>query len=252
VSRFSITIGSDTYSSKTAALKFYKKILNKYDFESKLNREDAKYIIALAFKECGTPEEITEFSEDVVSGFNEVFEGEEDRILSVIVDRHLEFRTTKCFYFIGLTDGKKTRDIFSYRIAINGLPSDLQKFSRACRFAVKKRIRQYKIQKFKNRPVCCVISGNVVEWEECQIDHKAPLTFSVIVKSFMVANNLDISNIEYNYSNSMEIFVDGSLAEKFDDFHKKMAVLRIVSSNENLKLSGSARIKPSKNDDVLV
>jgi hypothetical protein len=113
------------------------------------------------------------------------------------------------------------------------------------------RIRKFKIQQFKNRPVKCVISGEIIEWEECQVDHKSPLTFSVIVKSFIVANNLNISEIEYTYSNSREKFADETIAEKFYDFHKSMAVLRIVSTKENLKLSGSARVKPTKKDGIL-
>jgi len=104
---------------------------------------------------------------------------------------------------------------------------------------------------FKNRPVKCVISGEIVEWEECQVDHKSPLTFSVIVKSFIIANNLDIAKIEYTYSNSREKFVDESIAKNFDEFHKNMAVLRIISTKENLKLSGSARVKPTKKDGIL-
>ena len=153
--------------------------------------------------------------------------------------------------FFGVIDGKNHKDIFSYRMAINGLPSDQRMFSRACRFSVHNRIRKFKIEQFKNRPVRCVISGEIVEWEECQVDHKSPLTFSVIVKSFIVANNLDISKIEYTYSNSREIFVDEAITEKFYEFHKKMAVLRIISTKENRKLSGSARVKPTKKDSIL-
>jgi|GEM_PF-791190 hypothetical protein len=174
-----------------------------------------------------------------------------DKLLGVMVDRHPDFRTTKCFYFLSVIDGEKSKDIFSYRMAINGLPSDMQTFSRACRFSVHERIRKFKMQQFKNRPVRCAISNEIIEWEECQVDHKSPLTFSVIVKSFLVANNLDISKVEYTYNNSREKFVDETITEKFYEFHRKMAVLRIISTKENLKLSGSARVKPTQKDGVL-
>jgi len=189
----------------------------------------------------------------VVNNFYENEEEEEDlwKICGVMVDRHPEFRTTKCFYFLGETDEGNYKDIFSYRLAINGSLTDMQTFSRACRFTVHERIRKFKIEQFKNRPVRCVISNEIVEWEECQVDHKSPLTFSVIVKSFMIANNLDISKIEYTYHNSREIFVDETISKKFYDFHRQMAVLRIVSTTENLKLSGSARVKPTQKDTVL-
>lgn len=251
MSRFTITIGDKTFSSKTSAIKFYKEILDKYNFGEILSNEDAKILIALAIKEDGTPEEVAEFAEDFVADFNEDKDESFDRLRGVMVDRHLDFRTTKCFYFFGDTNEGNFKDIFSYRMAINGLPTDMQTFSRACRFTVHDRIRKFKMQQFKNRPVQCVISGEVVEWEECQVDHKSPLTFSVIVKSFIVANNLDVSKIEYTYSNSREKFVDETIAEKFYEFHKSMAVLRIISTKENLKLSGSARIKPTKKDGIL-
>lgn len=251
MSRFTITIGDKTFSSKTSAIKFYKEILDKYNFGEILSNEDAKILIALAIKEDGTPEEVAEFAEDFVADFNEDKDESFDRLRGVMVDRHLDFRNTKCFYFFGDTNEGNFKDIFSYRMAINGLPTDMQTFSRACRFTVHDRIRKFKMQQFKNRPVQCVISGEVVEWEECQVDHKSPLTFSVIVKSFIVANNLDVSKIEYTYSNSREKFVDETIAEKFYEFHKSMAVLRIISTKENLKLSGSARIKPTKKDGIL-
>lgn len=251
MSRFSITIGDRTFPSKTAALKFYKQIFDRYGFGDSLNSEDAKHLIALGYKDFGTPEEVADFSVEAVAEFDECHSEIDNKILSVMVDRHPEFRTTKCFYFVGLFNGEKYKDIFSYRGAINGLPSDLQSFSRACRFSVHKRIREFKIEQFKNKPVQCVISGQTVEWDECQVDHKAPLTFSVIVKSFIVANDIDISSVEYVYNNSKEDFVDSSIPERFYDFHKKMAVLRIVSSIENVKLSSSARVKPTSKDSIL-
>jgi len=252
MSRFAITIGDKTFSSKTSAIKFYKKILDKYNFGETLSDEDAKHLIALGFKEEGMPEEVANIAEEMVANFYIVDEETvSNKLYGVMVDRHQDFRTTKCFYFFGEINGKSSKDIFSYRMAISGLPTDIQTFSRACRFTVHERIRKFKMQQFKNRPVQCGISGEIVEWEECQVDHKSPLTFSVIVKSFIVANNLDISKIEYTYSNSREKFADVTIAEKFYEFHKNMAVLRIVSTKENLKLSGSARVKPTKKDGIL-
>jgi hypothetical protein len=147
--------------------------------------------------------------------------------------------------------GIDEKQLFSYLLAINGALSDNQHFSRACRFLVHERLRRFKKQQFKNRPVKCALTNEIVEWEECQIDHKAPLTFSVIVKSFIVANKIDISSVEYFYENSMERFVDKNIAEKFDAFHKEMAVLRVLSTKQNRKLSSGARIKPTQKDGTL-
>lgn len=251
MSRFSITIGDSVFPSKKAALEFYKQIIDMYEFGQKLSDEHAKSLIALGFKEEVTPEELTEFAEETVADFQKNDEIQSTKLHGIMVDRHPEFRTTKCFYFFGDVDGKAEKSIFSYRMAINGLPTDMQSFSRACRFLVADRIRRFKIERFKNRPVKCDLTGSVVEWEGCQVDHKAPLTFSVIVKSFIVSNDIDVSTVEYEYRNSKEYFVDKKLCEKFYEFHRKMAVLRILSSDVNFKLSGSARVKPTKKDGVL-
>ncbi|MGI5829371.1 MAG: DUF3223 domain-containing protein [Bradymonadia bacterium] len=252
MSRFSITIGDKTFSSKKAALEFYKKIIDRYDFRERLSDEDTKSLIALGFKEMGTPEEVSGFADEIVADFfGDSVKARSRKLLGVMVDRHPDFRTTKCFYFFGEVDGEIQKDIFSYRMAINGLPTDMQTFSRACRFSVHDRIRKFKIEQFKNRPVQCALTGEVVEWEECQIDHKAPLTFSVIVKSFIISNDIDISKVDYEYNNSRECFVDKSISERFYEFHRKMAVLRVVSTKENKKLSGSARVKPTQKDSIL-
>lgn len=92
-----LTIGDKTFSSKTSAIKFYKEILDKYNFGETLSDEDAKYLIALGFKEEGTPEEVAEFSEEVVADFYEDNDESFDKLLGVMVDRHPDFRTTKCF-----------------------------------------------------------------------------------------------------------------------------------------------------------
>lgn len=170
-----------------------------------------------------------------------------DYIKSVMVDFNPDFRSTKCFYIIG-SEGKQ---LYSYMLPINGVLSKNQLFSRACRHLVVERLREFKKQQFKNRPVKCAITNEIVEWEECQIDHKAPLTFSVIVKSFIVAYKIDINSVGYVYENSKEQFTDKDIADKFVAFHKDMAVLRVLSTKQNRKLSGGARIKPSKKDGTL-
>ncbi len=251
MSRFAITIGNKTFASKSSALKFYKEILSKYDFGEIITDDDAKYLMMLNFRDEGKPEDIYKLSEEIVADFSKNNSDKDWSFHGVMVDRHLEFKATKCFYFFGEDEEGKFKDMFSYRLAINGQASDMQLFSRACRFSVYKRIRKFKMQQFKNRPVRCAVSNKIVEWEECQIDHKAPLTFSVIVKSFIIANNLDVSKFEYTYINSMEQFTDTTITEKFYEFHRKMAVLRIVATKENLKLSGSARVKPTKKDGIL-
>jgi hypothetical protein len=236
MSRYSISIGDKSFDSKSKALAFYKDILNSYKVGEELREDDYKKIVDLVY---------TGYDKDEIKAY-EIDTG--DYIKSVIVDYHPDFRSTKCFFLMG---GIEAKQLFSYLLAINGTLSDSQLFSRACRHLVSERLREFKKQQFKNRPVRCALTNEIVEWEECQIDHKAPLTFSVIVKSFIVAHKIDISSIEYVYENSKEQFANRDIAEKFDDFHKEMAVLRVLATKQNRKLSGGARIKPTKKDGTL-
>ncbi len=70
MSRFAITIGNKIFSSKNAALKFYKEILNKYDYGEIISNDDVKYLMVLSFKEEGRPEDINKLSEEIVADFS--------------------------------------------------------------------------------------------------------------------------------------------------------------------------------------
>lgn len=211
-------------------------ILNSYQAGEELNEQDYQSIKNLVYRDFES-EEIEAYEKETG-----------DYVKSVIVDFHPDFKNTKCFFLLG---GHEEKEIFSYRLAINGDLSNEELFSRACRFTIANRLRDFKKNQFKNRPVKCAITNQVVEWEECQVDHKSPLTFSVIVKSFIVANKIDISTIEYGIENGREYFLNEELAHKFDLFHKEMAVLRLLSTKENNKRANSARIKPTKKDNLL-
>jgi Protein of unknown function (DUF3223) len=262
MSRYSLNIGDKTFSSKSKALAFYKDILNSYDAGEELNKEDYTCVMDLIHRDY-INEEVDYYQSEnddkeennislLVQKIREKIQDSEvetdEHISSIIVDYHPEFRSTKCFFLICGNE----KHIFSYRLSLNGDLSDSQRFSNACRNLIAERLRNFKKQRFKNRPVKCAVTNEIVEWEECQIDHKAPLTFSVIVKSFIVSNKIDVSKVEYFCEVTKEQFADQELAERFDIFHKEMAVLRVLSTKENNKLSGGARIKPTKKDGTLI
>lgn len=236
MNRNAITIGSKVFESKTKALSHYKEILNSYSAGETLRERDFESVFDLIYKG---------YDKTDISCYEEETG---DTVKSIHVREHPEFRNTKCFV---IEDGKGETQLFSYILSINGSLSDTKIFSRACRHAVDDRLREFKKDIFKNRPVRCAITNEIVEWEDCQIDHKAPLTFSVIVKSFIISNNIDISSVKYVTDISKEKFSNTDLAERFVRFHSAMAVLRILSTIQNAKLSGAARIKPSAKDGTL-
>lgn len=222
-----VNIGEKMFPSKAAAISFYRDILDSYEPGDELSQMDYHHLVTLCLKDAEVDD-------------NDIPD-------AVIVDYHPAHKRTKCFHLLFDED----LYLFSYRMAITGGSSDMQLFRGACRNAVQKRLHRYKEQQFAQRPVKCAITKRVVEWDECEIDHKAPLTFSVIVKSFVVANSIDVSSVEYSFDNFVDEFADPELARKFDDFHRQMAILRVVASEENRKLASSARVTPSQKDGLL-
>ena len=225
--RTALIIAGLTFESKSKAVSFFRSIIDRYDSGTELTETDFKHVIALA-REKWDPEASAKAE-------------------AVIVDTHPFHSQTKCFHIV--IDGYL--HLFSYLIAINGAPSNFSIFSRACRQAVAPRLREYKKSVFKNRPVRCALTNEVVEWEDCQIDHKAPLTFSVIVKSFIVATRQDLNAVQYTFDRFVDEFAAEQLANQFRDFHEQMAVLRVLSKGSNRRLSSSARLTPTKKDTVL-
>lgn len=222
-----LKIGCKDFQTKKEALEYYKNILNSYNQTEELRNADFTDIRDLYLYEKKK---------------NDI------QLKKIIVDKHTKYKSTKCFYVI-LTDN--TQEIFSYRLAVNGSLSNEQLFNNACRESISQRLKSFKKKVFKNRPVKCAISTKELEWEESHIDHKNPLTFSVIVKAFVTMNNLDVNKIDYVENDGIVSFKEKNLSISFDEFHKKMAVLRIVSKEENLKRSGSSRVKPTSKDFLL-
>ncbi len=258
--RYSIRVGEQEYASKASALEFYKRILDSYQVGDELSAQDARSVIELALRGVKPSINQPSCTQDARSVIELAFRewSAEDieaykietggRCMSVVVDYHPQFKSTKCFF---LVEDSGDMRAFSYRLAVTGGLSADQVFSRTCREVVAARLREFKKQQFSRRPVRCAVTNAIVEWEQCQIDHKAPLTFSVIVRSFIVANSIDTAAVSYVDKSAKPRFASVALAAKFDDFHRNMAVLRIVSTSQNASTSSAGRIKPTKKDQTL-
>lgn len=241
--RNSIAIGGHNFSSKKDAASFYRKILNSYSAKESLSEQDFGELIDLynySNSKINNSEEVEcKAAEDEASDFVEVDD--------IYVDFHPTYKSTKCFFFVYADE----ESLFSFLLAINGGLSNDRLLYISCRNSVKKVLHDFKRNIFECRPVKCSISKEEVEWEGCHIDHKSPMTFSVIVKTFQKSSNINVDDIEFKYENSVWRFGDDALESKFIAYHNSLAVLRIISAAENMKLAAKARIKPSKNDYLL-
>ncbi len=148
-------------------------------------------------------------------------------------------------------DGSK--EVFSYLKCINGKSKPLAKFSKTCRETISEDLRNVKLAYFKKHStkgqVKCQETGELCKWEELNVDHRQPNTFSVIVDRFMELNQIDLTAIEYiEIADGINHFADLGLAENFRKYHKKKANLRLVAKGKNLGRSHQARIGRQQKD----
>ncbi|MEG4045170.1 DCL family protein [Microcoleus sp. Pol17_C1] len=181
---------------------------------------------------------------------------EADKKIGCGVKRLYKDRTdmpTSCFW-IERTDGSRTD--FSYRTAISAKVKSIeQDFLEACRAAVQDDLRLTKkrfFEKFADQDgrVECDITGDKVAIYESHLDHKKPLTFQVLVNTFIGANDIEIKPEMLLMSQDSQFqttMIDQQLKDKFRRYHHKMAQLRVIKAEQNLSLGGSERIRKSRN-----
>lgn len=223
-------IGDKEFKYKKDALSHFKDILNSYESTQIVNESDFKDLVALI-------ENRSDKDEKIGCGIESI---------QVIEVRY----KTKCFELIR-TDGSK--EVFSYRSCINGKSKPLTKFSEACRETISEDLRNVKLTYFKKfsskGEVKCQETGELCKWEELNVDHRQPNTFSVIVDRFIEVHRIDIKNVEYTEKmDGVYHFSDVVLAQKFKKYHKKMANLRLVKKGKNLGRSHQASINRQQKD----
>jgi len=223
-------IGRLSFKYKKDVIAHFKNILNSYNSKESLNKEDFKDVLSLL--------EIHPNAEEKVGV----------GIKQIIVD---ETRyKTKCFNAIRVDS---SCEIFSYIKCINGNLSPSTKFSKTCRDVILDDLRLVKLSFFKGNSkkgqVKCQETGKLSFWEELNVDHRQPNTFSVIVDRFIELHRIDLSSVKYIESiDNIYSFKDNALSEKFREYHKEKANLRLVRKDKNLGRSYLARNKRQKKD----
>jgi hypothetical protein len=225
-----IKIGEIEFATKKDALTHYKAILNSYDFGNELETNDFNDIMNLL-------ETHPQVNEKIGVGIDKV------RVAKVQYN-------TKSFELMR-TDG--STEFFSYTKRINSPKTNFTRFREACRQAIQDDLRNVKLDYFekhsKKGRVKCQESKELAKYEELNIDHRQPNTFSVIVDRFIELNNLDIEKIEYiQVDGGPNELKDDKLKQDFRKYHQDKANLRIVKKDLNLGRSFQARVNRQKKD----
>ena len=216
--------------TKKAALNHYKSILNSYDFGQSLNDSDFKEILELLETHPRKKEK---------KGVG----------IKQIKVAKLKYNT-KAFELVRLDD---STEFFSYTKRINSPRTNSTKFGKACRKAIQEDLRSVKQAYFdkhsKNGKVKCQETKELLSWEQLNIDHRQPNTFSVIVDRFIELNKINVEDVEYVEIDGEENeLADLELKQKFIEYHREKANLRIIKKDINLGRSYQARIRRQKKD----
>lgn len=250
----SLKIGQNDFKFKKDALAHYKAILNSYNFGESLNDSDFQMVADLLeydfLNSLAEREEIEPESEDLEEVENDKDESEGDSYIKAIKVAQVQFNT-KCFEVFYADD---TSEYISYIMLINNKRYDPEKlFYVACRNSVYTDIQAVKQAYFDVHSVKgqikCQETGVLSKWTELAVDHRQPNTFSIIVDRFKEVNNFDLEAIEYDSNQYNHIvFKDENLAQRFKDYHKAKANLRIVRKECNSSRTGLARVKKTAKD----
>ena len=249
-------IGQNEYRYKKDAILHYRNILNSYDFGESLSELDFNDIIDLLdydyFNYLVENDISKENSELDITVEKEINDNSNDveLIIEDIKVSKVQFNT-KCFevYY-----SDKSSQYISYLMIINRVKYTPEKlFNIACRNSIHSNIQSVKQSYFDSNSikgqVKCQETGILSKWSELAVDHRQPNTFSVILDRFKEVNKINFETIEFitNEINQV-VFQDINLAEKFRQYHKEKASLRIVRTECNSSRTGMARLKRTSKD----
>ena len=237
MARETLQIGEKVFLTKKAAMEFFKEMLGRYNDDQIVEEGDAVLLRALI-------ERHPEATHKIGCGVISFYKARTDM-------------PTSCFW-VKRRDGSVTD--FSYRTCVDAKGKSLyQEFAEACREAVRKDLIAAKGTHFRRYAdsdgcVACEVTGETIRIDEAHMDHMKPMTFQVIVETFLVANRLQITPNMLSRPRDAQFattFTDSTVAERFRQYHHQIAKLRIVKAKANLSMGGKERLRPPINPVVL-
>lgn len=132
---------------------------------------------------------------------------------------------------------------FSYRKCLRA-PTRRGEVRAACRQAVAEDVIAFKREFFARHAdeagqVACPLTGQLLGWLEAHVDHAPPWRFRRIFASFFRSLRIsvdDVRAVEDGPAGMPRRLADTELAERFRQFHSRVAMLRVIAANENLRI----------------
>lgn len=223
--KHSIEIAGTVYRSKSEVANKAEGILQRYPIGTHLNDEDKNFILALL--SLRSEQTIREKTGPGISAITPMYPR--------------QFDNCRCFC-LTRTDGTWTD--FSYRKSLENInnPGYARKAAKAAaRYEVKPQIEDFRLRNFNGT---CSVTGEGIDISSSHVDHIPPDTFDVLFAGFLKSENKNIKHVETVGVGDRQIgtlFCDRAFAERWKQYHKAHAKLRIVSAKANLTLIPKSR-----------
>jgi Protein of unknown function (DUF3223) len=234
-----IQLGVLQFASKKSLLEHCHGVLHRYEIGARVTEDDAAFLLLLL-------ERHHERDQKVGAGLS-----------------HFTVATAlpagRCF-LIHRIDGTVTD--FSFNKCISP-PAIDQRLHAALRLEIDEHVKLAKKRFFIEHSgldgrVACNQSGQSISFEEAHADHALPLSFWVLAETFLQATNiLTGTPLDETLLAPLADQQFGRplarrwLAEKWRQFHNKLAHIQIVTRQVNLKLAHLAKPRPSDRQLVL-
>lgn len=230
-----VVIFTKSFPTQKAATEYFRAMLNRYAVGDSVNADDTRDLMALIERH---PEASTK--------------------VGIGIDHFTVIKTgegSNCFYIVR-RDGTGT-DFSFYKCVSGKAPTRKQEVSDAFREAVKldiwnKRDSFYREYSREDGLLPCAKTKEWIRRDEGHIDHMPPMTFEVIVTTFLASRGLSYDQVPITRgtdNQTMAALTDGNIAQQFREYHKSVATLDFVKSSVNLAQASPNRIKKSRMKD---
>ena len=213
-------VGSHAFRTKKDAEVFVQSILNRQPLGQELDSDDLTFVLALLELHPKAAEKVGVG----VAGIAVVSE-------PTWGTRHFE---------VVRTDGSTTD--FSFMKCLYPA-TKLRLFKQACRHAVADDIIEFRHRAFDAADdaghIVCPILGVPVTRLEAHVDHEPPRTFDELVQEFIQREQIDIDEVAVTGLGDGELrkgLADSELEDRWRQFHRMNAHLRVVSAKANLSV----------------
>jgi len=213
----SFDINGEYFKTRTSVIKRVQQLLEKYDFDSRIEAEDFLFFVDLIKLH-------EKAAEKIGNGIKELW-----------VRKSTEDGKNKQLWIIRRDCSEEQ---VSWRKCL-APPKYLTQVKAAARFLVDHQVSQYRKKIFRGREtVECAETGLEIDWEYCHIDHPHPKTFDKLFEDWSVQEKIDPKGIKIEDvgKTAWKTFTDADLADSWYKFHEQNAELRPILSSANLAL----------------